>query len=111
MCDLYQKIELLCKNKGIKIAELARSIGQNKSMFTDLKTGRKSSLNIAALIQIADFFDISLDELVGRKKRTPDAEASEVQNEIIKLFVSMTEEQQNLFYSLAQQLILRGSED
>lgn len=111
MCDLYQKIELLCKSKGVKIADLSRETGTTKSNFSDLKSGKIKSLSLDKLIKIADYFDISLDELVGRKKRTPDAEASEVQNEIIKLFASMTEEQQNLFFALAQQLILRGSED
>ena len=111
MCDLYQKIELLCKDRGIKIAELARAIGQNKSMFTDLKTGRKSSLNIGTLIQIADYFEISLDDLVGRKKITPDDKSSEVIKEIIKLFSVMSAEQQALYLSLAQQLILQGSKE
>lgn len=111
MCDLYRKIELLCKQNNIKIAELARAIGQNKSMFTDLKTGRKKSFNIEVLISISDYFDISLDELVGRKRKTPDAETSEVVEKIIGLFNIMSEEQKALYLSLAEQLILQGSKE
>lgn len=97
MCNLYGKIELLCKQRNIKVADLARFTNLNKSMFSDLKNGRKNTLNIEALIKIADYFDISLDELVGRQKRTPAGESAEVK-EIMKLIKGMTSEQQALFY-------------
>lgn len=111
MCDLYENIDALCKTHNICAAELARQIGQNNSMFTDLKTGRKKTLSIDVLILIADYFKISLDDLVGRKKITPDDKSSEVIKEIIKLFSVMSAEQQALYLSLAQQLILQGSKE
>ena len=111
MCDLYQKIELLCQEKGIKIADLSRETGTTKSNFSDLKSGKIKSLSLDKLIKIADYFEISLDDLVGRKKITPDDKSSEVIKEIVKLFSVMSAEQQALYLSLAQQLILQGSKE
>ena len=111
MCDLYQKIELLCQEKGIKIADLSRETGTTKSNFSDLKSGKIKSLSLDKLIKIADYFEISLYDLVGIKKITPDDKSSEVIKEIVKLFSVMSAEQQALYLSLAQQLILQGSKE
>lgn len=108
MYNLYGKIELLCKERNIKTSDLANALGLNKSMFCDLRTGRKNTLSLEKLILIADYFEISLDELVGRKKRTPAEESAEVM-EIMELIKGMTSEQQALFLNLAEQLILRDS--
>ena len=111
MCDLYNKIEDLCQSKGIRVANLSKEIGFNKTVLSELKNGRSKSLSLEKLIKIADYFEISLDELVGRKKITPDDKSSEVIKEIVKLFSVMSAEQQALYLSLAQQLILQGSKE
>lgn len=68
MCDLYTKIEKLCKKHKIKIADLSRETGITKTCFSDLKNNRSKSISIDKLIVIADYFNVSLDDLVGRKK-------------------------------------------
>lgn len=111
MCNLYRKIELLCQSKNIKIADLSRDTEINKTLFSDLKRQKTKTLSLEKLIIIADYFDISLDELVGRKRKTPDAKTSEVVEKIIELFDVMSEEQKALYLSLAEQLILQGSKE
>ena len=111
MCSLYENIDALCKRENICAAELARQIGQNNSMFTDLKTGRKKTLSIDVLTLIADYFDVSLDDLVGRKRKTPDEKSSEVIDRIIKLMDAMTAEQKDAFLRAAESLILPGSKE
>lgn len=107
MCNLYEKIESLCLDCKISIATLARETGLSKGLFSDLKHGKAKSLSLGKLILIADYFDISLDELVGRTKRAPTAEAAEAENEIYKLFNAMDPKKQELFINLAQELILQ----
>lgn len=109
MFSLYDRISSLCSRDGIKITELAQNIGLYGSMFSDLKHGRKSSLSIECLVKIADYFNITLDELVGRKKEAPDAETSETMDKVIDLFGQMTEGQQELFVQLAEQFLLQSS--
>ena len=111
MCSLYENIDALCKRENICAAELARQIGQNNSMFTDLKTGRKKTLSIDVLTLIADYFDVSLDDLVGRKRKTPDEKSSEVIDKIMKLLEAMTPEQRSAFVQTAEALILPSSKE
>ena len=111
MCDLYQKIELLCNNKGVKIADLARDTGLNKTVFSELKCGRTKTLSMDKLIIVADYFEISLDELVGRKRKTPDEKSSEVIDKIMKLMEAMTPEQRTAFVQAAEALILPHSKE
>lgn len=111
MCDLYQKIELLCQLKGIKIADLARETGLTKTLFSDLKRQKAKSLSLEKLIIIADYFEISLDELVGRKRKTPDDKSSEVIDKIMKLLSAMTPEQRAAFVQTAEALILPNSKE
>lgn len=111
MCNLYRRIEQLCQDKGMKFADLSRATGINKTVFSELKNGRTKFLSLDRLVIIADYFDISLDELVGRKRKTPDTETSEVVEKIIGLFNIMSEEQKALYLSLAEQLILQDSKE
>lgn len=111
MCSLYENIDALCKRNNICAAELARQIGQNNSMFTDLKTGRKKTLSIDVLILIADYFEVSLDDLVGRKRKTSDEKTSEVIDKIMKLLSAMTPEQKAAFVQTAEALILPNSKE
>ena len=106
MCDLYERIEGYCKLKGIKIADLARETNFSKTTFSDLKNGRTKTLSMDKLIIIADYFEISLDDLVGRKRKTPDDKSSEVIDKIMKLLSAMTPEQRSAFVQTAEALIL-----
>ncbi len=104
MCNLYEKIEQLCQNNGIKVAELARATNINKTVFSELKNGRTKFLSTERLILIADYFDISLDELVGRKRKAPDTEMSEVDCKIMERVALMSDSQKELYLRLIEEL-------
>lgn len=63
---LYERLEFLCKYTDRTPADVCRAIGASKSLFTDLKTGRKSSVSLETAVKLADYFQISLDFLTGR---------------------------------------------
>lgn len=69
--ELYDKIYELCGQNGIKPATLARNLGFSKNFFTEMKSGRTKSPSAMRLRAIADYFGISVDELMGEK--TPSA--------------------------------------
>lgn len=62
---VYEKIEQLCKNAGITCGKLCGEIGVRRSLLSDLKQGRKSSLSADTLAKIANYFDVSIDYLLG----------------------------------------------
>lgn len=64
-------IKKIRKQKGIKQEELAEALGVKKSFVSRIENDRKQ-LPLKRAIEIADYLDISLDELIGRKRRDHD---------------------------------------
>lgn len=62
---MYTKYAELRDKAGVKDVDVAKATDIYPSVFTDWKTG-KSVPKTDKLIKIADYFKVSLDELVGR---------------------------------------------
>lgn len=60
---MYSKYVKLRDSKGVNDSQVAKAIGIAQSTFSDWKKG-KSKPKIEKLIKIADFFGITVDELV-----------------------------------------------
>lgn len=58
----YQRIETLCKNKGITVTALTIELGFSSSAGTTWKNLKKRPRN-STLKKIADYFELSIDEL------------------------------------------------
>lgn len=58
---MHNKIQFLCDQKGIKIAQLCKEAGIPKSTISDLKNGRTKTLSTQTLKKIANYFNVSLD--------------------------------------------------
>jgi transcriptional regulator with XRE-family HTH domain len=64
----FQRIRDLREDNDKKQVELARYLNVDQSTYSDYETGR-INISIEQLIKIADFYDVSLDYLVGRMER------------------------------------------
>ena len=70
MCTLSNILDLL-KEKNRSQKSLTDFLGISNSTFTDWKSGRNKSYN-KYLPQIAEFFDVSVDYLLGKTdQKTP----------------------------------------
>ena len=67
MVELYERIENLCKERGINVTVLCASCGIPRASLSDFKSGRKKTLSAKTLSLIADYFDISVDYLYGKE--------------------------------------------
>lgn len=105
MCNLYERIEMFCEKQNIRFAELSRETGLSQTVFSELKHGKTKSLSLEKVMKIADYFDISLDELIGRKKEAPSPERDEAVGKVTDLFNQMTEEQKDFFLRLLEQTV------
>ncbi|WP_397334072.1 helix-turn-helix domain-containing protein [Paenibacillus macerans] len=66
--SIYERIELLIKNAGLTKKAFCLKLGISTGNLGDWKRG-KSTPSSNKLIEIADFFDVSLDWLmIGREK-------------------------------------------
>lgn len=95
MSTLYERLDALCKEKGIKGARLCSDIGCSKSLMTDLKSGRKKGVNAETAQKLASYFNVSVGYLLGEetKKEQPTEidGLSEKQKEFIYKVMQMSD--------------------
>lgn len=61
------KLKELRKANNLSMDKLGKEINMSSGEISDIENGKKKDLRISTLIRIADYFNISLDELIGRK--------------------------------------------
>lgn len=71
----YSDFQRLLKSHGVTVYQLSKETGISASTFTDWKNGR-SFPKADKLARIANFFSISLDEMLGTENGQRSAEAS-----------------------------------
>ena len=62
-----EKIRQLRKDRHLTQAEVAKEVGLSARGYQDLELGAKPRYD--ALLHIADFYDVSVDWLMGRTER------------------------------------------
>ena len=61
------KLKELRKLNNLSMDKLGKEINMSSGEISDIANGKKKDPRISTLIRIADYFNISLDELIGRK--------------------------------------------
>ncbi len=93
MDSLYDNILALCQRDGIRPGRLCDELGLSRGLITDLKMGRKKSLNAETAQKIAGFFGVSVGYLLGQEA------CSDVLDEVDVAFYGefkeLSEEQKN----------------
>lgn len=67
MENLYESIEALCDQRGIRPGRLCNDLGLSRGLITDLKMGRKKSLSAETAQKIAAYFGISVGQLLRQE--------------------------------------------
>ena len=68
MDSLYDNILALCNRNGIRPGRLCDELGLSRSLMTDLKMGRKKTVNAQTAQKIADFLGVSVAYLLGQSQ-------------------------------------------
>ena len=68
MCTLYERIQELCKEKGVSGSRMCLDVGLSKSTLSDIKSGRKKGISTATAQKIAAYFDVSVGYLLGEEE-------------------------------------------
>lgn len=64
---LFDIIEFLCAERGIRISEMCNDLDMRQGLMSDLKVGKATTLNMENIRKIADYFNVSTDVLYGRE--------------------------------------------
>jgi len=77
MATIIETIDRLCEERGIKGSKLCDDLGISRSTLTELRKGRAKSLNIKKATLIANYFEVSVEYLLGES--TPEQTSPETQ--------------------------------
>lgn len=96
MSDLLKRVYDLMEKAEIKPTQLAKALGMSTSTFSDWSKG-KGSPSLKAVIQFAEYFDVSIDYLVyGKDHAAPSTSVLEFSSsedeELLKKFHLLTPE-------------------
>lgn len=67
MSTLYERIALLCKQKGVTGSKMCLDLGMSKSTMSELKHGRTKGLNAITAQKIASYLGVTVGELLGEE--------------------------------------------
>ena len=70
MDTLYNRIQELCKSKGIKGGKMCVDLGLSKSLMTKLKSDASKTINADTAQKIASYFNVSVGYLLGESPTT-----------------------------------------
>lgn len=74
MGTLYERLDFLCKERGIKGGRMCVDLGISKSLMTDLKSGRKKGVNAETAQKIASYFNVTVGYLLGEEEKPQNEE-------------------------------------
>lgn len=110
MSELYNIIESLCKNNDIDVTALCGNAGIPIAALSELKAGRTKKLSTPTLTKIAEYFDVSVDYLLGKeqqKKTASEDGLSEAKKQAIKYVSSLPDEDIPRLLAIAEQVFLK----
>ena len=77
MGKLYEMINKLCAERGVKASKLCADIGISRGLITDLKMGRKNGVTAITAQKIASYFGVSVGYLLGEENEKAPTENGE----------------------------------
>lgn len=69
MGNLYETINTLCEERGVKGGKMCTEIGISKGLLTDLKMGRRTGVSAVTAQKIASYFGVSVGYLLGEEEK------------------------------------------
>ena len=67
MANLYETIQSLCADRGIRPGRMCSDLGLSRGLMTDLKMGRKKGLSAETAQKIASYLGVSVGQLLGQE--------------------------------------------
>ena len=109
MCTLYERIQDLCKSRGVSGSRMCLDLGLSKSTLSDIKNGRKKGISVPTAQKIAGYFGITVDELYGveeqkEKPTVQDDGLSEAKRKLIEKIKKLPEDQVQLLLQVAERI-------
>ncbi len=67
MESLYERINWICEQQGIRPGRMCNELGLSRGLMTDLKMGRKKTINAQTAQKIAGYLGVTVGHLLGEE--------------------------------------------
>ena len=93
--DFAARIKQYCTQRGLSVSELEKSVGYSAGMISRWSGTNEDFGILTKLVAMADFLDLSLDELVGREEKAnaPPANAGTKLQRSLQFLIDQTNTQ------------------
>ena len=75
MAEMYEIIDGLLQERGISGAQMSADLGMSRSFMTELRKGRAKGIKLETAQKIAEYFEVSVDYLLGEETEKAPAES------------------------------------
>lgn len=103
-----ENIKRIRQERAIKQQEIADLVGMHRSNYSKIENGQRE-LSITALNKVAQFFNVSLDQLVNMNGNLPQEVNIEDKATVekIKLIQEMDEEDRNMIFKMIDTILTK----
>ena len=105
MDGLYERIQTLCKAKGVTGSRMCLDLGISKSTLSDIKCGRKKGISTDNAQKIASYLGVTVGYLLGEeetKKSPAEPMLNEGEKMLIELFRLVPEDKQKMVIQMVR---------
>ena len=103
MDGLYERIQTLCKAKGVTGSRMCLDLGISKSTLSDIKCGRKRGISTDNAQKIAAYLGVTVGYLLGEeetKKSPAEPMLNEGEKMLLDLFRQIPEDRQQVVIAM-----------
>ena len=86
-------LKQLRQNKGVLQKDVANYLGVDRTTYVKYERG-DSEPNHDILLKLADYFNVSIDYLLGRKEKPPENNSDSLSRKIIEVFNHLDDDKQ-----------------
>lgn len=103
-----QNVKRLREDRGIKQNEIADLIGMHRSNYSKIENGQRE-ISIVAIDKIANYFNISIDELVHMGNDLPKEVSLEDKTTVeqVKLIQELDQEEKNMVFKMVETFLTK----
>jgi transcriptional regulator with XRE-family HTH domain len=106
--DIGANIKRLREDRGIKQSEIADLVGMHRSNYSKIENGQRE-ISLAAVDKIADFFNISIDELIHLGQDIPKEISLEDKTTVeqVRLIQELDQEEKSMVFKMIETFLTK----
>ena len=103
--NFFVIFEYLCKNKGKSTTAICSELGIPKTTVSYWRNKPDTIPKQEVLLKISEYFNVSIDFLLGKEERSNNNGLSPAKKELVELFDLLSKEKQKMFLQMLRAVV------